>query len=93
MDKSETANIIHTENAVKEIWSMLGFFESEYNVGTYLTTRFQQIQSSDEFQERLPELKITIAHTVRTAREYYTAAEGVTDLTRPLLLFYGMTNL
>jgi hypothetical protein len=93
MNKSETSNIIHTENAVKEIWSMLGFFESEYNVGTYLTTRFQQIQSSSEFQERLPELKLTIAYTVRTAREYYTAAEGVTDLTRPLLLFYGMSNL
>lgn len=87
MTKSKKpVTIVHTENAVKEIWSMFGFFQSEHNAETYLKHKFS------EFQD-LPELKTTLAYTVRTAREYYIAAENVTDLTRPLLLFYGMINL
>jgi hypothetical protein len=78
--------VIHTENAVKEMWSMLSFFQSECNVETYLTSRFNEF-------ENLAELKIALAYTVKTAEEYYVAAESVTDLTRPLLLFYGMSTL
>lgn len=78
--------IIHTDNPVREIWSMLSYFESERNVEEYLKKRFS---TCDEF----PEVKKSLASTMKAAKEYYTAAESVTILTRPLLLFYGMTAL
>lgn len=78
--------VMHTETPVREIWSMLSFFESEHNAETYLKQKFGELQG-------LSELRTSLAYTIRTAGEYYTAAENVTDLTSPLLLFYGMTNL
>jgi hypothetical protein len=79
--------IIHADDPVKEIWSMLNYFESEYNAKHYLEGKFGS--SIDELLETAKSLALTM----RAAREYYEAAENVTVLTRPLLLFYGMTAL
>jgi hypothetical protein len=35
-ENDRLVRIVHSENPIREIWSMLGFFESEYNAETYL---------------------------------------------------------
>jgi len=77
---------IPTENPIKEIWSMLSYFESVSNDEDYLRKKFGTI-------DELNETKKALAFTIKAAKEYYTAAESVTLLTQPLLLFYGMTAL
>jgi len=79
--------IIRTDNPVGEIWSMLSYFESEYNAKKYLK------EKSGSSIENLTEAANDLAFTMRAAKEYYEAAESVTILTHPLLLFYGMTAL
>jgi hypothetical protein len=79
--------IIRTEDPVKEIWSMLSYFESEHNAKQYLEKKFVPPI------EELIETAQSLAYAMRAAREYYVAAESVTILTQPLLLFYGMTAL
>lgn len=66
---------------------MLSYFESEHNSRQYLNKKFgPSIEKPIETAKNL-------AFTMRAAREYYEAAESVTTLTHPLLLFYGMTAL
>ncbi len=78
---------VRTEEPVKEIWSMLSYFESKHNCKQYLENKFQTQN------EGLVDTANSIAFTMSTAREYYEATERVTILTRPLLIFYGMTAL
>jgi hypothetical protein len=74
------------ESPVKEIWSRLSFFESEYNSKEFL----KKFSLADD---DLGNLARNLAFTMRTAREYYEAADRTTILTQPLLVFYGMTAL
>jgi hypothetical protein len=76
-----------TEEPVKEIWSRLSYFESKHNSKQYLDGKFQT--ANDE----LTDTANSLAFTMSTAHEYYEAAQRVTILTRPLLIFYGMTAL
>lgn len=85
--QTKPLRIIRTEDPVKEIWSMLTYFESEHNAKQYLKKKF-----GPSVEELIVTAK-NLAFTMKTAREYYEAAESVTLLTRPLLLFYGMTAL
>jgi hypothetical protein len=78
--------IVHTETPIKEIWSRLSYFESESNAREFL----ERFSLSDD---DLADTASSLAFTMRTAREYYEAAERVTVLTQPLLIFYGMTAL
>ena len=78
---------VRTEEPVKEIWSMLSFFESKHNCCQYLENKFPTSN------EDLTGTANRLAFTMSTAREYYEAAEKVTILTRPLLIFYGMAAL
>jgi hypothetical protein len=66
---------------------MLSFFESGFNVESYLKDKFGSSVTN------IGEISSNIALTMKTAREYYRATEDVTILTEPLLLFYGMSAL
>ena len=80
--------IIYALDFEEEIWSLLGLFESAKYAANELVSR------GLEFDQ--PELDLrasTIAYCVRQAREYYSASESISLLTRPLLLSYGMLNL
>lgn len=66
---------------------MLSFFESGFNVESYLKEKFGSSITN------IGEISSNIALSMKTAREYYRAAEEVTILTEPLLLFYGMSAL
>ena len=85
--QTKPLRVIRTEDPVKEIWSMLSYFESEHNTKQYLEKKF------GPSTEKLIDTAQSLAFTMRAAREYYKAAESVTILTHPLLLFYGMTAL
>jgi len=87
---SQTGNPIReiqTEHPFNEIWSMLGFFESRFNCQKYLENKF------DPDLACINDSATNLSHTVSTAQEFYKAADGVSVLTRPLLLFYGMIDL
>lgn len=84
---SKPLRIIRTEEPVEEIWSMLSYFESSYNVEQYLKKKF------GSSVDKLNETANSLALHMKAAREYFKAAETVTVLTKPLLLFYGMTAL
>ena len=88
--QTKPQRIASTENPVKEIWSMLSYFESEYNARQYLKEKFRP---NDTSLNSINKTAKNLAFTMKTAREYYEAAESVTVLTQPLLIFYGMTAL
>lgn len=91
---------MRTEDPIKETWSMLSYFESKHNCLQYLEEKFGKIEVDgvtdqdrlEAEQERLGTAN-DFAFTVSAAREYYEAADKVTILTRPLLVFYGMVSL
>jgi hypothetical protein len=87
VDQNNQFRAVRTEDPVKEIWSRLGYFESKYNCKQFLESKFP---NSDE---DLIETANNLAYSMSSAKEYYEAAERVTILTRPLLIFYGMTLL
>lgn len=66
---------------------MLSFFESGFNVESYLKEKFGSSITN------IREISSNIALSMKAAREYYKAAEEVSILTEPLLLFYGMSAL
>lgn len=68
------------------MWSRLRFFESGFNVESYLKEKFGSPTTVGETSN-------SIALSMKAAREYYKAAEEVSVLTEPLLLFYGMSAL
>jgi len=78
---------IATDNPITEIWSMLSFFESGFNVENYLKEKFGPPATN------IGEISSNIALSMKAAREYYKAAEEVSILTKPVLLFYGMSAL
>lgn len=78
---------VRSETPVKEIWARLGFFESEHNTKEFLKDKFN-LPDRD-----LEDTASSLAFTMRAAREYYDAGERVSLLTKPLLIFYGMTAL
>ena len=78
---------IQTEHPINEIWSIISFFESKYNCQKYLENKF-----SPEFPN-IVDTSGSLSHTISTAQEFYNAADGVSVLTRPLLIFYGMIDL
>jgi len=78
---------IATDNPITEMWSMLSFFESCFNVESYLKEKFGSSITN------IGEISSNIALSMKAAREYYKAAEEVSILTGPLLLFYGMSAL
>lgn len=78
---------ISTDDPITEMWSMLSFFESGFNVESYLKQKFGS--TAIDFGET----SNNVALSMKAAREYYKAAGGVTVLTEPLLLFYGMSAL
>lgn len=78
---------IATDNPITEMWSMLSFFESGFNVENYLKEKFGSSITN------IGEISSSIALSMKAAREYYRAAEEVSILTEPLLLFYGMSAL
>ena len=81
--------IIQTENPEKEIWTMLSYFESEHNAREYLAEKLQKECSQLEINELAKNLSVDM----QAAKEYYKAAQNVSPLTRPLLIYYGMVNL
>src|SRR5690554_204405 len=80
--------IIYTTDFEKEIWSLLGLFESIKYVMEIITVRFPSMDES-EIKSRATH----IGYCVRQAREYFSSAKTVSLLTSPLLLSYGMLNL
>lgn len=88
-NNSKELRIVQTENPEKEIWSMLSFFESEHNARDFLVEKLPKERSSEEILELARNLSVDM----QAAKEYFKAAEGVSLLTRPLLIYYGMVNL
>jgi len=84
---TEEIRFVRSETPVKEIWARLGFFESEHNAKEFLKDKFN-LPDRD-----LKDTASSLAFTMRAAREYYDAGERVSLLTKPLLIFYGMTAL
>lgn len=84
---TEKIRYVRSEAPVKEIWARLDFFESEHNAKEFLKDKFN-LPDRD-----LKDTASSLAFTMKAAREYYDAAERVSLLTRPLLIFYGMTAL
>jgi len=80
------SRIVHSETPVEEIWSRLSYFESEHNARKFL----EKFPLSNNV---LNDISESLAFTMRAAREYYESADRVSLLTRPLIIFYGMTNL
>jgi hypothetical protein len=83
---------IYTDDPDQEIWFRLSEDESEYSTRKKLKKYFEgegielddvQVESSARY----------FSYCIRQAREYFRAAEGVSILTKPLLLFYGMVCL
>lgn len=89
--QAKPQRIVRTGDPIKEIWSMLNYFESEHNVRQFLNRN--ETGHKDVPPNTIEEIAESLSSTTKAAREYYQAAEGVTILTRPLLLFYGMTAL
>lgn len=83
---------IPTDDPVEEIWFRLSEDESEYSTRQKLSRylREEGIELSDAQVESSSQY---FSYCIRQAREYFRAAEGVSILTRPLLLFYGMVCL
>lgn len=79
---------IYTQDSHKELWSLLGLFESNKFVSEKLMERYEQLEP-DNLEIRT----MNIVYSIRQAREFYDSAEQVTLLTSPLLLSYGMLNL
>ncbi len=69
------------------MWSRLSYFETEYNARQFLKKKFTLPD------EDLIDTARSLAFTMKTAKEYFESADRVSLLTRPLLLFYGMTAL
>jgi len=80
--------IIYTDDPQREIWSLLGLFESKRFVYDKLRETFPSM-SEDALQIRTD----GITYSVRQAREFFSSSNQVSLLTRPLLLSYGMLNL
>ncbi|XHH08279.1 MAG: YaaC family protein [Candidatus Bathyarchaeia archaeon] len=68
---------------------MLSYFESEYNAKNFLSEKLQKERTSEEILELAKNLSVDM----QAAKEYFKAAEGVSLLTKPLLIYYGMVNL
>ncbi|MFW6025709.1 MAG: YaaC family protein [Candidatus Woesearchaeota archaeon] len=79
---------IYTFDYQKEIWSLLGLFESKKYVEQKLKNKFTEI-NEEEVNYRTENL----TYCVRQAREFFNSANEVSLLTSPLLLSYGMLNL
>ncbi|MBS4022980.1 MAG: hypothetical protein KGZ79_11285 [Dethiobacter sp.] len=80
--------IIYTTDAQRELWSLLGLFESTEYVGRHLSAVHTEITDSEvELRTK------SVVYCTRQAREFFTASSQVSLLTRPLLLSYGMLNL
>ncbi len=86
-EQNRPLRAIATDNPITEMWSMLSFFESGFNVENYLKEKF------DSPITNIGKISSSIALSMKAAREYYKAAEEVSILTEPLLLFYGMSAL
>lgn len=82
------AKIIFTDNPQREIWSLLGLFESKKFVSDKLKERFPSL-SEEALQTRTD----GVTYSVKQAREFFSSSDQVSLLTRPLLLSYGMLNL
>jgi len=80
--------IIYTDDPQREIWSLLGLFESSKFVHDKLKQTFPSM-SEDDLQIRTD----GITYSVRQAREFFSSSDQVSLLTRPLQLSYGMLNL
>jgi len=83
---SDEFRIVHSETPVKEIWSRLSYFENEHNVREFLKKKNDTLTEVE-----LADTSKSFAYMMQTAREYYKSASLVSLLTKPLLLFYGMT--
>ena len=80
--------VIYTNDPQLEIWSLLGLFESKKIVYDKLKLKYPSL-SEDGLITRTDE----ITYSVRQAREFFSASDQTSLLTRPLLLSYGMLNL
>ena len=82
------SRIIYTIDSQKELWSLLGLFESNKFVSDKLRENFKSMDLGiiDQRTEN-------IVYSIRQAREFFESSEQVSLLTSPLLLSYGMLNL
>ena len=80
--------VIYTDDPQRELWSLLGLFESKIFVSDRVRKLFP-LMSDDNVEIRTDE----ITYSIRQAREYFSSSDKVSLLTRPLLLSYGMLNL
>lgn len=80
--------IINLNNIYKELWELLGMFESKSYVCEKVSANFKEI-SVGELNLRID----TITSSIRQACEYFKASSKVSILTSPLLVNYGMINL
>lgn len=83
----ENISFVRSETPIKDIWARLSYFESEHNAKEFLKAKFALIDKD------LKDIASGLAFTMRAAREYYDSGGHVSLLTRPLLIFYGMTAL
>lgn len=79
---------INIDNIYNELWDLLGMFESKSYVCEKVAINFPSIEVS-ELNKRVD----IITSSVRQSREYFLAANNVSNLTSPLLVNYGMLNL
>lgn len=79
---------IRTTDAKSETWNLLGLFSKEDCVVKSLSGTMGGLSSSE-----LKEKAFCINQCVNQAKEYYIAAESVSLLTKPLMLYYGMYSL
>jgi hypothetical protein len=81
-----------TDNPETEVWFRLSEDESEYAVRKKML-RYYDEEGIDYEVSELDETVSYFVYSLKQGREYFSAAKGVSILTRPLLLFYGMVCL
>lgn len=82
-----------TENAEKDLWNHISFFENHHNCKKLLSGEFSSKRKIRYIGNTLDEKASQISMCIRQAKEYYYAYENTSINTSPLLLFYGMLSL
>ena len=81
-----------TDDPESEIWFRLSEDESEYSVRKKMIRHYDK-EGVDYDVSKLDETVSYFVYSLKQGKEYFTASKGVSILTRPLLLFYGMVCL
>ena len=83
---------LQTDNPDLEVWFWLLEDQSEYSSRQKLARNYEA-EGIEVQSDQLHQTANYFSCCIRQAREYYAAAQRVSLVTRPLVLFYGMVCL